>query len=249
VELSHQTGSAARARERNKCVLTDEHVLELVAERELQRARGQFRAADRLRELLERKGVRVDDKARAWRTGDGRSGVIGEVGDTVPGKSRSNGVASLFEEELLNALGKVERGGTARTADRTGNIPEGRNGSRGAGREGARGGGRRDTTRNRDFGPSGHDYSRCAADSGPMALPAEEVDALLTKRLVAKLKAEFETADAIKEELQALGIEVNDNIKEWRADGGADREWLMRGMRGRDGGRGGGASSSYGRRD
>jgi len=40
VELSHQTGSAARARERNRCALDDACIEELVAERESQRKQG-----------------------------------------------------------------------------------------------------------------------------------------------------------------------------------------------------------------
>jgi hypothetical protein len=40
VELSHQTGSAARARERNRCALSDDRIEELVAERESQRKQG-----------------------------------------------------------------------------------------------------------------------------------------------------------------------------------------------------------------
>lgn len=42
VELSHQTGSAARARERNRCALSDDRIEELVAERESQRKQGEW---------------------------------------------------------------------------------------------------------------------------------------------------------------------------------------------------------------
>jgi len=77
-----------------------------------------------------------------------------------------------------------------------------------------------------------------------------EIDALLAKRLVAKLKSDFEAADNIKGKLQTMGVEVNDNIKEWRADGRADREWLMRGREVRPQSYGGaGGRSSTNRRD
>lgn len=232
VELSHQTGSASRMRERNKCALSDERIGKLVNEREQQRAEGLFRASDRLRELLEREGVRVDDKARTWSTGDGRSG---NMGDTVVPRGKGNRVGNLFEEELNYSLGHKRRGetevangkggGTRRADDRAGD----RGGNRGAGR----GDGRRNSPRgsNRNLRPSGHDYARCAADvAGPrVGAAVTEIDALLAKRLVAKLKSDFEAADNIKGKLQAMGVEMNDNIKEWRADGRADREWLMRG--------------------
>lgn len=42
VELSHQTGSAARARERNRCALDDARIEELVADRENQRKQGWY---------------------------------------------------------------------------------------------------------------------------------------------------------------------------------------------------------------
>jgi len=253
VELSHQTGSASRTRERNKCALSDERIGELVHEREQQRAEGFFRASDRLRELLEREGVRVDDTARTWSTGDGRSG---DMGETVVPRGKGNRVGNLFEEELNSSLGHKQRGetevangkggGTRRADDRAGD----RSDNRGRGR----GGGRRDSPRdsNRNFGPSGHDYARCAADvAGPrVGAAVTEIDALLAKRLVAKLKSDFEAADNIKGKLQTMGVEVNDNIKEWRADGRADREWLMRGREVRPQSYGGaGGRSSTNRRD
>ena len=236
VEHSHQTGSASRARERNRCELTTARIDELVSEREDQRAQGFFLKSDRLRELLERKGVTVDDKLREWRTGDGRAGAI--TARSTP----SAGAAPRSLDELLlpaqraavwvGARGKAdyERGGNG---DRRRSAGESAGEwTQGRGRGGDCGGDRRGRI---EFGLSGHDYLRTAADSSPLPLPAAEIDALLAQRLQFKMKREFEAADDIQKKLWGMGIHLNDRIKEWRADDGADEEW-----RRRDRGTGGG---------
>ena len=47
--------------------------------------------------------------------------------------------------------------------------------------------------------------------------PAElqEIDSLLGRRLAAKKKRDFETADGLQAELRAKGVEVDDRARSW----------------------------------
>ena len=109
------------------------------------------------------------------------------------------------------------------------------------------------------FGPSGHDYTRAAADDDAAGDGYEfsvsfvsEVDALLARRLQAKIAADYGEADALQDQLRSLyGVEINDRIKEWRADGASDEAWRLAGQRKpreEDFFRGGGSSAEGGRR-
>jgi hypothetical protein len=138
---------------------------------------GQFRAADRVRELLEREGVRVDDKAKCWSTGDGRRGNI-----AASTEAYQQGVGSMFLEELNGALG-TPVGGRANFDRPPSDRPFGQNGGQGRAPKG--------------FGPTGHDYVRVGG-TGPLSPPLEKVDAMLAARLGAKLSADYDTADRLK---------------------------------------------------
>ena len=71
---------------------------------------------------------------------------------------------------------------------------------------------------------------------------------MLADRFGAKLRRDFELADAIRDDMKAYGIEVDDRNKEWRADGQPFfRDFSDRGGgRGRGGGGGGGYSDRRG---
>lgn len=57
-------------------------------------------------------------------------------------------------------------------------------------------------------------------DPAVCGLEVAEVDALLARRLQAKLRRDFATADALQAELcHDHGVQVHDGRKEWRADG------------------------------
>lgn len=72
----------------------------------------------------------------------------------------------------------------------------------------------------RNFGPLGHDYKQTEEDATPLAEEKlKEVNDLLRDRLAAKLVHDFDAADLRLQALAALGVEVNDGRKEWRADG------------------------------
>ena len=68
-----------------------------------------------------------------------------------------------------------------------------------------------------NFGPSGHDYER-AYDNVDVQMPDDTlvvVDELLASRLAAKMVRDFDKADALKDQLQGLGVSVQDKRKTW----------------------------------
>ncbi|KAJ8605892.1 hypothetical protein CTAYLR_000606 [Chrysophaeum taylorii] len=60
---------------------------------------------------------------------------------------------------------------------------------------------------------TGHDYSRDPRDGGPVP---QGTHALIARRLQLKMSGKYPEADATREELRALGVEVNDRAKLWR---------------------------------
>jgi hypothetical protein len=71
------------------------------------------------------------------------------------------------------------------------------------------------------FGPNGHDYLPSPEAKGVMTtnLSVDEIHERLRERLQCKLAADFEEADAIRDELKREGVYIHDPRKEWRADG------------------------------
>ena len=69
--------------------------------------------------------------------------------------------------------------------------------------------------------PNGHDYERVDGDEAELSEEQlQEIHAILSERLTAKLERNFERADELLEKLGAIGVQVNDGRKAWRADGG-----------------------------
>ena len=63
--------------------------------------------------------------------------------------------------------------------------------------------------RERDFGPSGHDYTRAEDDGAELAeSELNDINELLRRRLEAKLGRDFVEADTLLEELIAMGVQV-----------------------------------------
>ena len=101
-----------------------------------------------------------------------------------------------------------------------------------------------------DFGPKGHDLVRSADDASGGRVDESAVDKLLARRLQAKLTQDFDTADAIRDDLaRDLGVSVCDDLREWRADGGCFKGGRVVAARPRGGGRGGGGGGRGGSRE
>ena len=84
---------------------------------------------------------------------------------------------------------------------------EGSGGAKGGGAGKGSGGGKGN-------GGSGHDYTREPGDVAP--IDVSRVDELLNQRHAAKRAREFPTADALRDSLRAMGVEVMDREKQWR---------------------------------
>jgi hypothetical protein len=74
-----------------------------------------------------------------------------------------------------------------------------------------------------ELGERGHDYARSKGDASVANFPLAKlhvVDGLLSARLQAKFRRNFAEADRLQLELvNRLGISLQDDLKEWRADG------------------------------
>jgi len=164
---------------------------QLLMDRTKARKTGRFDDADDIREELSDMGVRLFDKERVWQAGgSGRSG------------------RQAWRKDRPDTGGAGSRGGFASGAADRRREPGGRE------RSG-------DRAPRRDFGPTGHDYSRSDDDdeSVPMSVPVEELDRMLAERLQFKLQRDYEAADDMLAQISAVGVQVHDGYKRWRADG------------------------------
>lgn len=175
------------------------------------------------------------------------------IGDrTAARRANDFDAADQIRDELLTTHGvqvwdKERTWRTGASASGSGaRRPGGRGGDFGErGGGGGRYGGDRDGGSGRrqrppkDFGPTGHDYSK-SPDAGPNTVDASEseINELIAARLQAKMSRNFDEADRIQNELTDVGVYVHDGMKEWRADGvmfgdyaNGDRPGRVRGSR------------------
>lgn len=115
--------------------------------------------------------------------------------------------------------------------DRRGGAGNRRSGSGGGGRGGRGGGGRgrgsrsssstRTNIKKQPLGPNGHDYQQSmeSIEINSSMFTEPDIHTLLAKRLQAKFDRDFQTADAIQMELINGGVYIQDDLREWRADG------------------------------
>ena len=132
-------------------------------------------------------------------------------------RSRDYDTADAIRDQLLQdfGVGVYDKERTWRTG-----ASAGGSGQKFGGGGRRQQGGRRGGSRDRDFGPNGHDYE-LSDDAGANAssLSEDEIHAMIAERLQAKLGRDFQTADRIQYELLNSGVYVHDGMKEWRADG------------------------------
>ena len=80
---------------------------------------------------------------------------------------------------------------------------------------------RSNSNKKQELGPNGHDYQQSIgsiANNNSM-FAESDIHTLLAKRLQAKFDRDFRTADAIQMELINGGVYIQDELREWRADG------------------------------
>ena len=69
-----------------------------------------------------------------------------------------------------------------------------------------------------------HGYERDPSDDGDGDVDEARVNRLLTERVAAKRARDYDKADQLRDELRAMGVEVNDKDRCWRVRGGGNRE-------------------------
>jgi hypothetical protein len=77
---------------------------------------------------------------------------------------------------------------------------------------------------------TGHDYTRMDNDTAPIDEP--QVHQILKRRLQCKMSRQFQEADALRDQLSAMGVMVHDREKTWEVKAGS--------------GGGGGGGANYG---
>lgn len=177
----------------------------LLGERVQCKKKQMYTEADDIRDVLQEDyGIYVDDRSRTFTTSaDNFNEVRG-------GGNNNNRRGGGRDRNNDNNFGNNRRGGGG---GRGGGFNDSRRSGRGGG--GGRGG-----FRDRDFGPTGHDYDQVGgAISEDCTYDETQIDELLAERLQAKLKKDFNVADGIQDTLFNAGVFVMDSDKLWRADG------------------------------
>ena len=91
-------------------------------------------------------------------------------------------------------------------------------------------------------------------DDGGVQVDEAKVNGMLAQRMQAKMGRDFVTADNLRDELRAMGVEVYDKEKTWKAGGASSFQnggmggggGGGGGMGGGGGGEGGGESDAHG---
>lgn len=124
---------------------------------------------------------------------------------------------TVWDKDRVWTTNMNRRGGSNRHGD-NGRFGSNRDGGGRPQRNNDRNG--RRPPRERNFGPNGHDYEQSSAiDSSVCTLDESEIHSMLAERLRHKMSRNFQDADAIQDQLRSNGVQVNDGLKQWRADG------------------------------
>lgn len=186
------------------CSLSDAEIHEYIVQREDARTTKDWSKADSLRDELRRQGVELDDRSRSWRTSTGRSG-------TYSGHTHSS-ASTLSETEIRYLVAERERARAAQdfaTADslrlrllrmgvelfdseRTWKTNDGRQGV---------------------IVTGGTEIVQCTIGDA-------EIRARIHAREEARSQKDWDRADAIRDELRRLGVELIDMEQKWRTTDG-----------------------------
>lgn len=190
------------------CSLAERSITSLVVQREEARTAKDFAVADKIRDELRGEGVELDDKARTWRTVDGRSAPYGsqdfqhlppaqdlytnspsdaEIRSLVVERERARAVqdyatADCLRQHLLSV------GVELNDSERVWRASDGRQGT---------------------IVTGGSDTRRCP-------LGDAEIQSLVAQREEARGQKDFLRGDRIREELRRSGCELIDNEKRWQ---------------------------------
>jgi len=220
-----------RRRDRRDTAPIDAEAVEaLLQERSEFRRQRDFNNADAVRDELRQMGVMVVDKSMTWYVSfdDDRSRY--SRSDQAGSYRRQQGDDAPIDEarvmQLLSERSSFRRNRDFQSADAVrdelrdlGVVVRDKEGvwfveeRRMRRREAA---GQRRERPSDEFGPHGHDYAQIDGDDEPPAALLAAINALLAKRLNAKLARRFNDADKCRDELKAMGVKLNDKTREWQ---------------------------------
>jgi len=205
---------AKRARLDDIASPSEDEILSLVAKRESARQARRFAESDLIREELRSMGVELYDKEKIWRTRDGRRGTLFTAGA---------GECSLSDAEIQEYIREREDARSAKDWTRSDQL---RDTMRqmgvelndkdsiwrtSSGRSGTYGGG--------PVQPKPAAATHEAIKSlGPLGV--NSIQKLIAERERLRAAQDFESADEMRRQLAALGVEIFDNERIWRTTNG-----------------------------
>ena len=209
--LDQPLGGAPGGMEASGAVMSENEIVAIINKREAARAARNWPEADRMREQLRAKGVEVFDKTHEWRASDGRHGVIISGGSS----GQAVGACELSDTEIIIKIEEREKARAAKdftTSDRK------RDELRAAGVDVF------DKQRlwKTNDGRQGRIGVSAAAHlhAGKAPLTEFDIEQQLVLRERARAQKDWPTADRIREELRARGIELYDSQSLWKASDG-----------------------------
>ena len=186
----------------------------LIHKREQARSKKNWGEADEIREELRSKGVELYDKTHEWQARDGRKGVI-PIGATGAGSLTASAACTLSDSEIIGKINEREE--ARRIKDFAASDLK---------REELRAAGvdvfdkdRCWKTNDGRQGMIGVSVEAHLAGS-TQAMSEADIDARLQQREQARAQKDWATADRLREELRARGIEIFDQTSMWKASDG-----------------------------
>jgi len=207
---------AQKAAKAGAASLSDDEIGKLVRDREQARLQarytGDYKAADKLRDHLEKHGVHVDPKTSKWQSADGRSGPIGSV--TVSAshaqKATRTGAPQLPLDEIEKILVQREQA-RARRDYKTADVLRDQLEKHGVFLDSKARGGEEKKWHATD-GRTGAILVSSLSD--------EEIGKILANRQAARLRHDYKSADRLRDQLNEQCVSVDDKKNRWDASDG-----------------------------
>mmetsp|Transcript_98075 Transcript_98075/g.311023 ORF Transcript_98075/g.311023 Transcript_98075/m.311023 type:complete len:429 (+) Transcript_98075:63-1349(+) len=211
----------ARERSRSPFAASYEEIISLVVSREQARSAKDWTLADSIREKLSGMGVSLQDKSNTWRSNDGQTGRIPTWSEIEAGHTPESfmtqqdaGAASAHagdgsEDHIKQLVLTREQARAAKDWTQSDKLREE---LRALGVEISD----RDKMWKSASGAAGVIIGYRGA-GGPSDL---EISTLVVQREKARHSGDYVTSDMIRNELRAVGVEINDREKVWRSSAG-----------------------------
>jgi len=187
-----------------QCPLTDPEIHEYIVQREDARTAKHWQMADSLRDELRRQGVELDDRSRTWRTATGRTGTYSgqaqvaatqlsdiEIRALVAERERARTQQDFVAADALR-MRLLRMGVELFDSERTWRTSDGRQGV---------------------IVTGGTEIVQCMLND-------EEIRTRIAAREEARSQKDWDRADAVRDELRRLGVELWDSEQKWRATDG-----------------------------